>query len=85
MDEAAIKKKNEKEKMKEEKKTIEILEFSTRQSNDKLGLLHKRQPEIMKEEIHKTIRLKILERNAKKKNINGVIKLKKKIHEIISR
>lgn len=65
--------------MKEEKKTIEILEFSTRQSNDKLGLLHKRQPEIMKEEIHKTIRLKILERNAKKKkNINGVIKLKKK-------
>lgn len=68
MDEAAIKKKkNEKEKMKEEKKTIEILEFSTRQSNDKLGLLHKRQPEIMKEEIHKTIRLKILERNAKKK------------------
>lgn len=79
MDEAAIKKKkNEKEKMKEEKKTIEILEFSTRQSNDKLGLLHKRQPEIMKEEIHKTIRLKILERNAKKKNINGVIKLKKK-------
>lgn len=40
----------------------------------------------MKEEIHKTIRLKILERNAKKKkNINGVIKLKKKIHEIISR
>lgn len=72
--------------MKEEKKTIEILEFSTRQSNDKLGLLHKRQPEIMKEEIHKTIRLKILERNAKKKkNINGVIKLKKKIHEIIFR
>lgn len=67
-----------KKKMKEEKKTIEILEFSTRQSNDKLGLLHKRQPEIMKEEIHKTIRLKILERNAKKKNINGVIKLKKK-------
>lgn len=64
----------EKKKMKEEKKkTIEILEFSTRQSNDKLGLLRKRQPEIMKEEIHKTIRLKILERNAKKK---------KKIHEI---
>lgn len=73
--------------MKEEKKTIEILEFSTRQSNDKLGLLHKRQPEIMKEEIHKTIRLKILERNAKKKKCQWCNKIekKKKIHEIISR
>lgn len=69
--------------MKEEKKTIEILEFSTRQSNDKLGLLHKRQPEIMKEEIHKTIRLKILERNAKKKKYQWCNKIeKKKIHEI---
>lgn len=64
--------------MKEEKKTIEILEFSTRQSNDKLGLLHKRQPEIMKEEIHKTIRLKILERNAKKKKYQWCNKIEKK-------
>lgn len=57
---------------------IEILEFSTRQSNDKLGLLHKRQPEIMKEEIHKTIRLKILERNAKKKKYQWCNKIEKK-------